>query len=175
MQDFQTEEGEKMIRIRKATPADAGLIYRFVRELAEYEKALHSVVTTEAEIRETMLGPDAVTHVFVCSIDDIDVGYAVYFYNYSTWLGKKGIWLEDVYVTPEFRGRGAGKALLKHIASIAVRENCGRFEWSVLDWNRPSIDFYESLGARPQSEWITYRMSGEALGEFGSQILESGS
>ena len=122
-----------------------------------------------------MLGPDAVTHVFVCSIDDIDVGYAVYFYNYSTWLGKKGIWLEDVYVTPEFRGRGAGKALLKHIASIAVRENCGRFEWSVLDWNRPSIDFYESLGARPQSEWITYRMSGEALGEFGSQILESGS
>jgi GNAT superfamily N-acetyltransferase len=91
------------------------------------------------------------------------VGYAVYFYNYSTWLGKNGIYLEDVYVSPAYRGSGAGKALLRHIARIAIDENCGRFEWSVLDWNKPAIQFYEALGARPQSEWTIYRLTGSAL------------
>jgi GNAT superfamily N-acetyltransferase len=165
----RAKPGNQMITIRKATAADAGIIFRYICELAEYEKAPEAVVTTEAGIREAMFGPEAVTRALVCSINGQDVGFAVYFYNFSTWLGRKGIYLEDLYVTPEHRGKGAGKALLQHIAGIAVAENCGRFEWSVLDWNRPSIDFYEALGARPQSEWITYRLTGAALQHQGER------
>jgi GNAT superfamily N-acetyltransferase len=156
-----------MISIRQATAEDAGVIFRYIRELAEYEKAPEAVVTSEAEIRASMFGPDSVTRALVASMDDRDIGFAVYFYNYSTWLGRKGIYLEDIYVTPDARGKGAGKALLKHIAATAVAEKCGRFEWSVLDWNQPSIAFYEALGARPQSEWITYRLTGESLRKLG--------
>lgn len=152
-----------MIRIRTATAADVQLIFDFIVELAVYEKAAHEVVASIPQIRESLFGHDAKAHALICFMDDKPAGYAVYFYNYSTWLGKNGIYLEDVYVSPAHRGRGAGKALLRHIAKIAVEQNCGRFEWSVLDWNTPAIEFYEALGARPQSEWTIYRLTGDAL------------
>lgn len=152
-----------MIQIRKATFEDAQLIFDFIMELAVYEKAAHEVVATVPLIRTTLFGPEAHAYCLICSIDNKPVGYAVYFFNYSTWLGRDGIYLEDVYVSPAYRERGAGKALLRHIAKIAVEENCGRFEWSVLDWNTPAIKFYEALGAKPQSEWTIYRLTGTAL------------
>ena len=105
----------------------------------------------------------------MCRDGDIPIGFALYFYNFSTWLGRHGLYLEDLYVTPEHRGKGAGKALLQHLAGIAVAEGCGRFEWSVLDWNQPAIDFYESMGAKPQSEWVGYRLTGEALQALASR------
>ena len=152
-----------MIQIRAANSADAELILDFIMELAVYEKAPQEVVASVSQIRDTLFGPYAKAHCLICSIDEKPVGYAVYFYNYSTWLGKNGIYLEDVYVSPAYRGRGAGKAMLRHIAKIAVDENCGRFEWSVLDWNTPAIRFYEALGAKPQSEWTIYRLTGNSL------------
>jgi len=155
-----------MLTIRPALPADLQLIFDFIVELAVYEKARHEVVTTVDELAHTLFGPAAKAYCLICEIAGEPVAYAVYFYNYSTWLGRNGIWLEDVYVTPKHRGKGAGKALLKHVAKIAVAENCGRFEWSVLDWNTPAIEFYESLGARPQSEWTIYRLSGATLKTF---------
>lgn len=155
-----------MIEIRTAEKPDAKLIFDFIIELAVYEKAREQVVTSVDELEETLFGPDAKARALICFLDGKPVGYAVYFYNYSTWLGRPGIYLEDLYVSPEHRGKGCGKALLKHVAGIAVNENCGRFEWSVLDWNKPSIDFYESVGAKPQSEWIIYRLTGDALQRF---------
>jgi GNAT superfamily N-acetyltransferase len=152
-----------MISIRPANAADAQLIFDLIVELAVYEKAKHEVKTSPAELTDTLFGPAAKARALICSIDGQPVGYAVYFYTFSTWLGKNGIWLEDVYVSPTARGKGAGKALLKHVAQIAVTENCGRFEWSVLDWNTPSIEFYKSLGAKCMEEWNIYRVTGEAL------------
>lgn len=157
-----------MIEIRAAGADDAQLIYDFIVELAVYEKAQHEVVTSVAEISQTLFGPGAKARALICTVDGTPAGYAVYFYNFSTWLGRNGIWLEDVYVTPAFRGRGAGKALLKHVAGIAVNENCGRFEWAVLDWNTPAIEFYEALGARPLDEWTIYRLTGDALRKLAS-------
>lgn len=154
------------VNIRVATADDAALILRFIRELAIYEKAESSVQTDEDGIRASLFGPDAKAHALICEADGNAIGYAVYFYNYSTWLGRNGIYLEDLYVSPDRRGSGAGKALLQHIARIAVAQNCGRFEWSVLDWNEPAITFYEAAGAKPQSEWTVYRMEGEALRTF---------
>lgn len=150
-------------QIREATLDDTGLILHFINELAVYEKLAHEVETDEAMIARTLFGDDARSYCLICEIDGEAVGFAIYFYNYSTWLGKYGIYLEDLYVSPEHRGRGAGKALLVHIARIAVDNDCGRFEWSVLDWNTPSIEFYESLGAREMSDWRIYRVTGEAL------------
>lgn len=158
--------GAAGLQIRDATAADAALILRFIRELAIYEKAESSVQTDEAGIRESLFGEGAKARALVCEADGQAIGYAVYFYNYSTWLGRNGIYLEDLYVSPAQRGTGAGKALLKHIARIAVAEGCGRFEWSVLDWNEPAIKFYEAAGAKPQSEWTVYRLEGEALEHF---------
>ena len=154
------------VTIRVATAEDAGLILRFIRELALYEKAESSVQTDEAGIRASLFGPDAKAQALICEIDGQPIGYAVYFFNYSTWLGRNGIYLEDLYVSPERRGSGAGKALLQHIARLAVAQGCGRFEWSVLDWNAPAIAFYEAAGATAQSEWTVYRLEGEALRRF---------
>ena len=151
------------IKIRNATPNDAGLIMQFITELAIYEKAEHEVVATEDDIKLTLFSEDATAHALICTLDGQPAGFAVYFYNYSTWLGKNGIYLEDLYVTPKYRRNSVGKALLKHIAKIAVEKDCGRFEWSVLDWNEPAIQFYKSLGAKPQDEWIIYRLTGEPL------------
>lgn len=152
--------------IRAATADDVPLILRFIRELAIYEKAEHEVVATEQLIEKSLFGASSTAHALICENGSQPVGFAVYFFNYSTWLGRSGLYLEDLYVTPEARGCGAGKALLKRLAKIAVDRGCGRFEWSVLDWNEPAIRFYDSLGARPQSEWIGYRLSGQALQEL---------
>ena len=154
------------IHIRPASADDAGLILQFIRELAIYEKAESSVQTDEAGIRASLFGADAKAQALVCERDGRAIGYAVYFYNYSTWLGRNGIYLEDLYVSPEHRGSGAGKALLQHIAKLAVAQGCGRFEWSVLDWNTPAIDFYRAAGALPQDEWTVYRLQGDALRKF---------
>ncbi|MDG9759162.1 GNAT family N-acetyltransferase [Pseudomonas sediminis] len=154
------------LHIRPATPDDAELILRFITDLAIYEKAEHEVKTDAAGIRDSLFAEGSTAHGLICENDGQPIGYAVYFFNYSTWLGKHGLYLEDLYVSPEARGLGAGKALLRHLAQLAVARGCGRFEWSVLDWNTPAIDFYESFGARPQSEWTTYRLAGQALLDF---------
>ena len=154
------------LHIREATPGDAPLILRFIRELAEYERALSEVGATEEMLVQSLFGPEANARSLICEQGEEAIGFALYFYNYSTWQGKYGIYLEDLYISPEYRGIGAGKALLQHIARIAVAEDCGRFEWSVLDWNEPSIAFYESFGAKAKSEWVGYRLSGEALKNF---------
>ncbi len=154
------------ITIRQARTQDATAIYDMIVELAIYEKAPHEVVTTPGEIEETLFGADSKTEALICEIDGKTAGYAVFFTSYSTWLGRNGIYLEDLYVSPAFRGTGAGKGLIKHIAQLAVKRQCGRLEWSVLDWNQPAIDFYLSIGAKPQSEWVRYRLDGAALVEF---------
>ena len=154
------------LHIRAAVAADAGLILHFIRELAIYEKAESSVLTDEAGIRASLFAADATAQALLCERDGQAIGFAVYFHNYSTWLGRNGIYLEDLYVSPEHRGCGAGKALLQHIARLAVEQGCGRFEWSVLDWNTPAIEFYKAAGAKPQDEWTVYRLQGEALRRF---------
>ncbi len=154
------------LHIRPAHPNDSATILHFIRELAIYEKAADQVEATEADLTATLFGPEAVAHALICEIDAEPVGFAVYFFSYSTWQGRAGLYLEDLYVSPAARGQGAGKALLRYLAQIAVAKNCGRFEWSVLDWNQPAIDFYEAMGAEPQSEWIRYRLAGDALTTF---------
>lgn len=151
------------ITLRDAHREDAGLILKFIRDLAIYEKAEHEVLATESTIAESLFGSDSTTRALICEYNGEAVGYAVYFFNYSTWLGKHGLYLEDLYISPAARGKGAGKQLLRHLARIALDKGCGRFEWSVLDWNEPAIRFYQSLGARPQDEWVGYRLTGQAL------------
>ncbi|WDE07123.1 GNAT family N-acetyltransferase [Thalassomonas viridans] len=154
------------LTIRPAVAQDAALILHFITELAIYEKAEHEVLATEESIKSSMFNDNP--HVFglICERDGQAIGFAVYFYNYSTWLAKPGLYLEDLYVSPEHRGAGAGKLLLKKMAQIALEKGCGRFEWSCLDWNKPSRDFYESIGAVSQDEWVGYRMSGQTLTDF---------
>lgn len=154
------------ITIRQARPTDANAIYDMIYELAVYEKAPEEVVTTAEEIKATLFGADSKTEALICEIDGKVAGYAVFFTSYSTWLGRNGIYMEDLYISPDYRGVGAGKALLKYIAQCAVQRKCGRLEWSVLDWNKPAIDFYLSIGALPQSEWVRYRLDGDALLKF---------
>jgi GNAT superfamily N-acetyltransferase len=149
--------------IREAKPEDSNVILNFILELAKYEKLESEVLATEASIRNSIFGSESSTKALICEKDSIPVGYAIYFFNYSTWLGKHGLYLEDLYISQAERGIGAGKALLKYLAGIAVSKDCGRFEWSVLDWNQPAIDLYKSLGAEPQNEWIVYRLSGQKL------------
>lgn len=149
--------------IREANRSDSSLILRFVKELASYEKAEHEVIATEASIENSIFGEGSSTQALICEKDGAPIGFAVYFFNYSTWLGKHGLYLEDLYVTNTERGSGAGKALLKYLAKIAVEKGCGRFEWSVLDWNEPAIKFYQSLGAKPKTEWLGYQLTGANL------------
>jgi len=154
------------LHIRTATADDAELILRFITDLAIYEKAEHEVQTDVAGIRDSLFGEGSTTHALICEQDGVAIGFAVYFFSYSTWLGKHGIYLEDLYVSPEYRKLGAGKALLQHLAQLAVAKGCGRLEWAVLDWNTPAIEFYESFGARPKDDWISYRLTGQALLDF---------
>ncbi len=142
---------------------DTSTILRFIRDLAIYEHAEDEVLTTPEHVHRTIFSPEATAHALICEDAGEPVGMAVYFFNYSTWQGRNGIYLEDLYVDPAARGKGAGTAMLKHLARIAVEKDCGRFEWSVLDWNTPSIEFYDRLGAKPQTEWIRYRLTGQEL------------
>jgi GNAT superfamily N-acetyltransferase len=160
------EHRVNQLSIRKAVAKDAALILHFIRELAIYEKAEHEVLATEQSIRQSIFSEDSHVSALICEQDGKALGMAIYFYNYSTWLAKPGLYLEDLYVSPESRGKGAGKLLLKKMAQIALQNNCGRFEWSCLDWNKPSRDFYHSVGAQSQDEWIGYRLSGQTLLDF---------
>jgi GNAT superfamily N-acetyltransferase len=155
--------------IRTATPADIPVIHALVRELAEYEKVLEEARATPEQLREALFGerPAAYAHIAVDDTTGEPVGFALWFLNFSTWRGVHGIYLEDLYVRPGARGAGHGKALLTELARICVERGYQRLEWSVLNWNRPSIDFYESLGARPQDEWTVYRLTDGALRALG--------
>mgnify|MGYP001369136624 FL=1 len=151
------------ITIREATKKDSNIILGFIKELAKYEKAENEVIATESSIANSLFNSGSSTKAIICEKNGTPIGFAVYFFNYSTWLGRHGLYLEDLYVSATERGSGAGKSLLKYLAQLAVSKGCGRFEWSVIDWNQPAIKFYDSLGAKPQNEWITYRLSGEEL------------
>lgn len=150
------------ITIRRAEEKDAALILHFIRQLAIYEKMEDQVVATEELLKEWIFEKQAAEVLFAVA-DGQEVGFALFFHNYSTFLGRAGIYLEDLFVMPAHRGKGCGKALLKKLASIAVERGCGRLEWSCLDWNQPSIDFYRSLGAVPMDDWTVYRVTGDTL------------
>jgi GNAT superfamily N-acetyltransferase len=151
------------LRITAADENDVAVILSFIRKLAEYEKLSHLVVATEADIHQNVFGPNPVAEVLLAHWDGAPVGFALYFRNFSTFLGQPGIYLEDLFVEPEHRGKGIGKALLIRLAKIAIERGYGRLEWAVLDWNTPSIEFYRSLGAVPLDEWTAYRLTGDAL------------
>jgi GNAT superfamily N-acetyltransferase len=152
-----------MLHIRDATVDDVGLILGFIRELAEFEREPDAVTATEDDLRRFGFGPERKFRCVIAEWDGAPVGFALFFNNFSTWNGKPGLYLEDLYVRPSERGKGIGKALLKHLARIAVSEGNPRYVWQVLDWNENAIRFYEGLGARPLKEWITMRVEGEAL------------
>jgi GNAT superfamily N-acetyltransferase len=152
-----------MLNIRPATPEDIPLILQFIRDLAEYERQPEAAVATAQDLRRDGWGSEPKFRCLLAEWDGQAAGFAFFFYNYSTWQGRPGLYLEDLFVRPQFRGHGIGKALLVHLAQVAVRENCGRFQWQVLDWNTPALDFYRSLGARVMTEWLTMRVEGEAL------------
>jgi GNAT superfamily N-acetyltransferase len=154
------------IKVRDAVASDSQVIFDFIIELAIYEKEPDAVKTTVEETREKIFGKDSTVKALICEENGKAIGHAIYFYNYSTWLGKNGIYLEDLYVTESKRNKGAGKAMLKHLAQKAVKEGCGRFEWSCLDWNTPSRKFYESIGAKSLDEWVGYRLEGDSLINF---------
>jgi GNAT superfamily N-acetyltransferase len=154
--------------IRPATRGDIPLILAFIRALAEYEKLAHEVEATEEKLRATLFPENgtSVAHCVLAFNRAAPAGFALFFYNYSTWLARPGLYLEDLFVKPELRGKGIGKALLLHLAKLANAQGCGRMEWSVLDWNQPAIDFYEALGARRMKEWQICRLTGAALQQY---------
>ncbi|WP_432453671.1 MULTISPECIES: GNAT family N-acetyltransferase [unclassified Agarivorans] len=156
------------LNIRPAEKVDAATILNFIQQLANYEKEPKAVVNSVAQIEQRLFGSEIHAHALICEQDGVAIGFAVYFFNYSTWLGQYGLYLEDLYVSQDQRGQGAGKALMAYLARLAVAKDCGRFEWSVLDWNQSAIDFYHSIGAQPQDEWIAYRLSGKNLKLFAS-------
>jgi GNAT superfamily N-acetyltransferase len=151
------------VAIRPAIEPDTATILRFVRELAEYEREPDAVVATEEILAQALFGPDPAAEALIAEVDSQAIGFALFFHNFSTWTGRRGIYLEDLYVTPHARGSGAGKAMLAALAKLAVERGCARFEWSVLDWNEPAIGFYKSLAAKPMDEWTVFRLDGDAL------------
>ena len=155
--------------MREASEEDVPLILSFIRELAEYEKLSREVVATEEGLRESLFGERRYAEVLIAEHDGSPAGFALFFHNFSTFLGKPGIYLEDLYVNPAFRGAGIGKKLLVHLASLAKRRGCGRLEWWVLDWNEPSIGFYKNLGATAMDDWTIYRLAGTALDDLASR------
>ncbi|MGH8445471.1 MAG: GNAT family N-acetyltransferase [Solimonas sp.] len=152
--------------LRAATIDDAGLLLSLIRALAEYEKLAHECVASEADLRTHLFGARPYAEALIAEADGQPAGFALFFHNYSTFVGKPGIYLEDLFVRPEYRSLGIGKRLLAEVARIGVERGCGRYEWTVLDWNEPAIRFYESLGAEMKREWIINRVSGEALGRL---------
>lgn len=159
-----------MLSFRYAIPEDSILILQFIKELAEYEKMLDKVVATEKLLKKWIFEQKKAEVIFAIA-DGKEVGFALFFHNFSTFLGKSGIYLEDLYVKREYRRLGYGKALLQHLAKIAVERDCGRLEWWCLDWNTPSIDFYLSLGAKPMDDWTVYRMDGDTLTKFANDCV----
>lgn len=159
------------LRIRPATPDDVPLILRFIRELADYERLLHEVVATEERLRDTLFGARPAAEVVIAEAEGEPLGFALFFHNYSTFLAQPGIYLEDLYVRPEARGRGAGRALLAHLARLARERGCGRLEWWVLDWNEDALRFYRSLGARPMDEWTVQRLAGADLERLADEAI----
>jgi len=155
--------------IRAATAEDVPLILRFIRELAEYERLAHEVVATEDGLRDTLFGPRPYAEVAIAEEEGEPAGFALFFHNYSTFLGRPGIYLEDLYVRPEMRGRGIGRALLAHLARLAVDRGCGRLEWWVLDWNEDAIRFYRALGAEAMDDWTVFRVTGDALARLADE------
>jgi GNAT superfamily N-acetyltransferase len=151
------------LRIRPGELADVATIAELIRGLARYEKLEHDVVMTEEKLTDSLFGERRYAETLIAEDEDEPVGFALFFHNYSTFLAQPGIYLEDLFVVPEHRSRGIGRALLERLAQVAVDRGCGRLEWSVLDWNRDAIGFYERLGAKPNSEWTVYRLTGEAL------------
>ena len=162
-----------MLTIRSATSADVGLILEFIRGLAEYEREPQAAVATAADLLRDGFGPEPKFRVDIAEWSGEPAGFAFYFWNYSTWQGRPGLYLEDLFVRPQFRGKGIGKALLVHLARVAVKNNCGRLVWQVLDWNTPAIEFYESLGAKTMKEWLTMRVTGEALVRLATEETSS--
>lgn len=155
--------------IRTTTADDVSTILALIRELAEYERAPNDVVATEAGLREVLFGSKPAAEVLLALENNEPVGFAVYFYNFSTWLGRAGIYLEDLFVRPDKRGLGYGRALLVRLAQIARERGCGRMEWAVLDWNDPAIQFYRTLGAEPMTEWTVFRLTSDKI----AQLAES--
>ena len=151
------------LKIVIATEKDAPLILDFIKELAEYEKRLNEVVATEEVLLKSLFGDRHIAEVIIGYLNETPVGFALYFHNFSTFLGKPGIYLEDLYVRPEYRSKGIGKEMLKYLARLTIERDCGRLEWSVLNWNQPAIDFYKKLGAKPKDEWTMYQITAEAL------------
>jgi ribosomal protein S18 acetylase RimI-like enzyme len=159
------------LHIEPATPADVPTILQLIRELADFERLLHEVTATEAQLHTHLFGPNPHAEVIMGRLQPGGevAGFALFFRNFSTFLAKPGIYLEDLYVRQQYRGRGYGEQLLRHLARLAVERDCGRLEWSVLNWNQRAIDFYKSLGAAPMNEWTTYRVTGPALQKLGSE------
>lgn len=153
----------KAVHLRNAEARDTGTILRFIKALAEYEKLAHEVISTEESLRAVLFGAKPEAEVVLAEIEGQPVGFALFFHNFSTFKSKRGLYLEDLFVLPEHRGSGAGKALLLHLAKLARERGCVRMEWSVLDWNKPAIGFYKSLGAVPMDEWTVYRLTADAL------------
>jgi len=151
------------VRIRPATIDDTSLILTLIRGLADYERLAHEAVVTEADIRESLFGERPAAEVLLAEVGNEAAGFALFFHNYSTFLGRRGLYLEDLFVFPAYRGQGIGLALMRRLARLAIERQCGRFEWWVLDWNESAIDFYQRLGARAMSDWTVYRLTGEPL------------
>ncbi|MGI9086254.1 MAG: GNAT family N-acetyltransferase [Chthoniobacterales bacterium] len=156
-------------QIKPATITEVPIILRLIRELAEYERAPNDAVATEAQLREVLFGEKPSAEVLLAYAEEVPIGFAVYFFNFSTWLGRPGLYLEDLFVRPEVRGQGYGRALLVRLAQIARERGCGRMEWAVLNWNEPAIGFYKKLGAKPQNEWTVFRLTSDKI----AQLAES--
>lgn len=158
------------VRIEPARQQDVATICDLIKELAEFERLQDQFVATEERLRASLFSAHPYAEVLMARLNDEAVGFALFFHNYSTFRAQPGIYLEDLYIRPAYRGRGYGKALLSHIAQLAVQRNCGRFEWSVLDWNQRAIDFYKKLGAVPLNDWTMFRVSDQALEDLGRQV-----
>lgn len=166
MEPMSTTEKHEALKIRAASRGDCGLILEFIAELAEYEKLAHEVTASREDLEETLFGDHPAAEVIIAEWSGAPAGFALFFTNFSTFLARPGIYLEDLFVRPEFRGKGIGKALLRHLARVVVKRKGGRLDWWVLNWNRPAIEFYEDIGARGMSEWMPMRLDGAALGKL---------
>ncbi len=160
---------DRSLEIKPAVESDVPTILTFIKELADYEKLSHEVTATESDLHEALFGKRRICEAAIGYESGEPAGFALFFHNYSTFVGKPGIYLEDLYVRPEHRGKGYGKALLVYLARLAKERDCGRFEWSVLDWNEPSIQFYKKLGAVPMDNWTVFRMTGETLNDLADE------